>query len=309
MPPGGVHLAAGILGLSACRQPAIKEAIRCASAKYAPLLASGEALKAIAVGFITGSVLPDADIMLCAFIGVIHPDATEKDFRLLHRTFSHSIVVVTVATLALHYTFCNVDRLPAKFQSGVCTVAKKLGLGEGNTNQKDSERAGQFFSVMAVSSAVGCILHSLMDLFYVTKLMIFWPDMRPYGYPFLFPIELLQSRDKKALILGDFACDAIFWYIPLVYLYQRHALHPVKLSVARSLVLIYAIGITFFTQESWMADSVSIEGFTRSVYTPGIFLAVFLLVSPIYLTEAVFMLVEPSTNLLKPKLDDHVLVT
>lgn len=94
MPPGGVHLAAGLAFLKA--------------GKRATKATKSEETRALSIGFITGSILPDADLLLCILIGsVTHID--ESDLKVVHRTFTHSLLIIPLVAAALVQLFQTLE--------------------------------------------------------------------------------------------------------------------------------------------------------------------------------------------------------
>jgi len=90
MPPGGVHLLAGVGVLRLTHG-----AVDALAWKRFPLVNTKDRLKALVNGFILGCIAPDADLLLCVLIGSF-TNIQEKDLENVHRTFSHSLVVLPI---------------------------------------------------------------------------------------------------------------------------------------------------------------------------------------------------------------------
>mmetsp|Transcript_11686 Transcript_11686/g.30244 ORF Transcript_11686/g.30244 Transcript_11686/m.30244 type:complete len:182 (+) Transcript_11686:194-739(+) len=110
MPPGGIHLGAGLglLRLGYWGYQGSKR-VRCTLDRLNRLLfpsvSSADRFRVFSVGLVLGCILPDADLLLCVAIGAVS-NIQEEDLKHFHRTFSHSLVVIplvaSAAMLLLH---------------------------------------------------------------------------------------------------------------------------------------------------------------------------------------------------------------
>ena len=296
MPPGGVHLAAGI-GVLRCGYSAYQasKSVRCKVDNYArrwfPLLEPLDRGKALTVGFIMGCILPDADLLLCITIGAFS-NIEEEDLKVFHRTFSHSLLVVPAIASVL---VVLLNMYSSKRYGKLTSFAERLGL----LSQKQAAKLKnmqdmyplELLTCFILGATLGCILHSFLDLFYCMKLQILWPIPFEFGLPLLFPLDLISEREKKLLMVGDFACDALFWYIPMCYFCFKYKLHLDKLKASIFLILSYACWLSIFVQDSWISDTVSTVTFTRRLYILGTIWVVLLKLSPCVFHEVIMAIV------------------
>jgi len=195
----------------------LRNAVGAALHRLCPQVDDRDRWKAFSVGIVCGTILPDADLLLCIMIGAVGA-ISEEDLKVFHRTFSHSLVVVPALAAALVYWLrC----LEARASKPARRRLQRCALGLGLLRDKDgsassTSSAPQAIALFVVSCAVGCAIHSFLDLFYVMRLQLFYPVAYEVSAPILFPLETLTERQKKLLMVFDFASDAAFWYLPLL---------------------------------------------------------------------------------------------
>ena len=107
MPPGGVHLMSGLGFIRASSKAfhaseTLRNAVGAALYRLCPQVDDRDRWKAFSVGIVCGTILPDADLLLCIMIGAVGA-ISEEDLKVFHRTFSHSLVVVPALAAALVY--------------------------------------------------------------------------------------------------------------------------------------------------------------------------------------------------------------
>ncbi|QDZ21594.1 hypothetical protein HOP50_06g41210 [Chloropicon primus] len=290
MPPGGVHLTAGV-GALRCFSYAygasrlVRGKVDGALGRFCPSVEAADRRKAIAVGFILGTILPDADLLLCILIGAV-TTITEKDLEVFHRTFSHSLLVIPLLALALISWLQSVEAKGTKGARGALQKwAVRLGLVRGGEEPRTS--VPQVLVLFVTSVALGCALHCVMDLFYVMKLQILWPLSYQFDVPLIYPLEFLSEKGKKLLIILDFGSDMAFWYLPLLVICGKTGIQGDKVSFLACVIASYVLTLGFFMRESWIGDAVSTVHFTRRLYITGTVWVTTLKLSPVIFGEAV----------------------
>jgi len=280
MPPGGVHLLAcvGVLRLT-------HGAVDALAWKRFPLVNTKDRLKALVNGFILGCIAPDADLLLCVLIGSF-TNIQEKDLENVHRTFSHSLVVLPIAASV---AIGVLNRCEGRQGTALRPTARRLGLlGE----EKSTSSMPQLLSLFILATACGCMFHALLDLFYVMKLKLLWPYPLHIGFPVFFPLDLLSEREKKLLMMADFAADFL-WYLPISMNLKKNQSSKTIFAVLMSYVLWLGLAA------SWLEESTVL--FTRRLYIVGTLWCALLIFSPCIYSDAVVEMVTKKSVIKAPK--------
>ncbi|MHA1406957.1 MAG: metal-dependent hydrolase [Candidatus Heimdallarchaeaceae archaeon] len=198
---------------------------------------------------VLGSILPDFDIFI---VGVVYLIAGEDAAMNIHRSFTHSLFsigVIMLVCLSLHFLTRKKETVNFDF----------LGL--------------------AVGLGLGMTIHSILDLFYLSYVRLFWPfSMKKISYAFVRD-TILPTLHLKLLQVTDFYTDIFFFHLPLVILaFKKDLLKRLRWYIVAFLAIDFAI-TTFFVVFAFNS-TIGYTDYVIYLYYPGTFFLLFSVFSP-----------------------------
>jgi len=212
----------------------------------------------------------------------------------LHRTFTHSIPLILLFTL-LAVARCR--HWPSAHAHSDCPSPDAecnrvwrslLWLAGGD--------ACCGAAVAAVLGACcGCLGHTLIDIFYIVPVQLFWPLPREFSYPLLLPAKSdFTNRLFKLAMLGDYASDFLY-VLPLLFVCHKYALHEGAWRRFGAFWAGQAAVLFAHLHPALMCDSYHHEDFIYWLHMPcGMLFMLILFASPLLLRDAVHCLSSPA---------------
>jgi hypothetical protein len=160
-------------------------------------------------------------------------------------------------------------------------------LSDAQAERGDAATAG------LLGGCIGALCHSLIDVFYVCPVRLAWPHPREWSVPLLLPSKAHFSNLLfKVVTLADFACDLLFFALPVLLTCRRHSLHGVAARrfavawAAEALILLICCSPPLLANEE-----LHHEDFIFWLHAPcGVLFILATLASPLVLRDAVLAL-------------------
>lgn len=190
-----------------------------------------------ALGIITGVVMVDADLLVSGVASLFA--GTEDVGELIHRTFTHSIALVTILAVA-----------------GAIAIRRNRAWGMG----------------LLFASGGIAFLHILPDLFYLTEVKLLFP-FSLFGYHFgEFHNDALTAGQKNAITGLDFLSESFIWLF-VWWLAREYGTENrfTRLLPAFAFVnaWLYAILIFYYAPIMPYEGGGAFKNFLWIAYTPG----------------------------------------
>lgn len=218
------------------------------------ILASFSDRKEFKLGAVIGAILPDVDIIIMAFAYLVIGESA----AVIHRSLTHSLLflfLIPGIIISMNY----IPFIKKKYDYDF------LGFG-----------LGLFF---------GMATHILLDMLYITGVILLWPFYNELiGFPIV-PFEsfdtsiAIDSLKLKLIQTTDFYTDIAFFFIPMIYLAYKMDLHKKIRLPALIFVIIDFIVTTIFLGLAFRT-SVAYEDHVISMYYTGTFFLLFSIISP-----------------------------
>ena len=227
---GGVHLLSGLI------------------------LASFTDRKEFKLGAVVGAILPDADIIIMAFVYLAIGDSAS----VIHRSLTHSLLfLILLPGIIISMNF--IPFVKKKYEYDF------LGFGLG--------------------LLAGMATHILLDMMYLTGVYFLWPFYNDLiGFPIV-PFEsfdtsiAIDSLKLKLIQTTDFYTDIAFFFVPMIFLSYKMDLHKKIRLPALIFVAIDFIVTTIFLGLSFRS-AISYENHVIQLYYTGTFFLLFSLIAP-----------------------------
>lgn len=303
MPPGGVHLAVGTTLARLLPDKAMLGGDARALSWLGKSAQAGDPVSrrcalAARLGFVVGSILPDADLLGCVAAVAVTGDRGWID--ILHRKATHSLPLIVVIAVYAHKAACW-SRARAEGTGAARHAAEgpqpQCQLG---TRQDEPEAVARGWLApyvrtraeaarLCFGAACGAFVHVLLDLFYLQPFSPLWPYPATYG-PLIGPtaaeIDAFGGDAWKWITWLDFLSDALLFTLPMLIICRVYSLHK---EVYRSLLVFALAQLAVLALFAPLLDDVRVghEDFVFYLHIPGVVWMVFCDASPLLLRHAV----------------------
>ena len=225
--------------------------------------------KAFILGIISGSILLDADLYISAIAFVL---TRQEDLTTyMHRSFTHSLVIFGIIFILGVILF--VIRNP---------TTKLLGMA--------------LFGIV-----FGGTTHSILDLFYVDGVAIFWPLVLQKISPFGLSYTNLSPMIQKLYGVADLAFESLWWAFLAILVNWKGVDRTLQigfLKVQHSPLILFiaaciegSLMVIFFFLAFFIPDR---DLFFVLLYIPGFVILFISMVLPFLLRRTYYSLSQPS---------------